>query len=505
MSCSVDLSTARPRPSLIKIESCRDSIALVLLAILCAALRFYHIGVASLWTDELVSRYYSQVLPLHFQFTTGLIIEPTPPTYTLMLLAWMKVFGSSESAMRSLSVLACILCIPAIYWLGRELTGKRQGLLGALLFALCPASLYYGQEARVYAFLVLSTSLALWAVAVLLRDPGSGKALAGYIVFATLCPYLHATGVLFVLACSGAVGVFWLTKGASGRGPLFRWIAANIVVLLLAAPYLFFTSRASRSGGLDWMPPFSLHDLVTCASSVVGGILTPRPWPGTVLTAGLLVILAVSLLFRPLSARANVVLVGVPLLFVVLISVISIRRPILLPRTLLWVVVPLCVAAGSALVTSGRARYAVLLGFFATFGTGLFFQLRTPGAQKEPWREITHEFAPALERADLVVVAPLSDPLVFTYYAPEIRNIRLWDAALPPTSLNTLAAQLHMETITESQIMNAIRTRHNVWVLSNTFDLSRVDRLRGQARATVFREWFCDRAPCVALAGWESH
>src|SRR6202034_1815172 len=115
------------------------------------------------------------------------------------------------------------------------------------------------------------------------------------------------------------------------------------------------TFGASQNRALDWLPPLGIHTFVTCASAVVGGILTPRPWPGTFLAAALFVTLVISLWLRPLSMRANVTLFGV------LVAVVSLRRPILLPRFLAWTVVPLCLIAGSELLAAGRARFAVLL------------------------------------------------------------------------------------------------------------------------------------------------
>ena len=503
MSRTTDLASPGSDVASSKPASSIEFIALGLTIILCAAVRFYHIGAASLWTDEILSRYYGQVFDLHYQFTAGLVTEPSPPTYTLLLRGWMALFGYSEAAMRSLSTVACILCIPVVYLLGRELAGKWQGMLAALLFALCPSNVYFAQEARVYALFTLSASIVLWAVAVLLRDPRSLKAAIGYILFGTLGLYLHATGLLFIVACAIAVGLFWLTQGAAGLRQLLRWTVFNVLVLLLGAPYLVFTFGASRAGGLDWMPPFSMHALVTCVSSVVSGLVTPRPWPGTILAAALLLALATALYLRPLSRRANVILIGVPVLFVLMVSVVSLRRPILLPRFIAWTVVPLCLLAGSELLKAGRARFAVLLTFVAAFGTGLYFQVTTPGSEKEPWREAVHAFAPELARADLVVVAPLSDPMVLKYYAPQVKNIRLWDASLPRTTMDAFADQLHIARITEPEILQAIEAKQSVWVLSNAFDLVRVDDLRKQIPATVFREWPCGKTPCAGLAGWE--
>jgi hypothetical protein len=139
----------------------------------------------------------------------------------------------------------------------------------------------------------------------------------------------------------------------------------------------------------------------------------------------------------------------------------------------------------------------------AAFGAGLYFQVTTPGAEKEPWREAVHAFAPELERADLVVVAPLSDPMVLKYYAPQVKNIRLWDASLPRTTMNAFAEKLHIAPITEPEILQAIEAKQSVWVLSNGFDLVRVNDLRSHVPATVFQEWPCGQNTCAGLAGWQ--
>src|ERR1700735_4901797 len=118
-----------------------EVIALGSIIILCALLRFYHLGAASLWSDEIFSRYYADIFGLHYVLTDGLSKETNPPTYYLLLHAWIGVWGAREAALRSLSVVACTLSVPATYLLGRELSGKSLGLLGAPLFALCPTSL----------------------------------------------------------------------------------------------------------------------------------------------------------------------------------------------------------------------------------------------------------------------------------------------------------------------------------------------------------------------------
>ena len=480
-----------------------DILALGLILILCVALRVYHLGSASLWSDEIFSRYYADVFGVHYVLTDGLSLETNPPTYYLLLHGWMTLWGHSEAAMRSLSLVASTLCVPGIYLLGREFGGKSRGLLAALLFALCPVSLYFAQEARVYALFMLTASVVLWAAAVFERDPSSLKATVFYGLSGTLCLYLHATGLLLVVACAGAEWLFLLTYGKSRRPALLKWTALNGFVLLLGVPYFLRAFTASHSGIINFVPPAGIHQIVYCASQMVSGPLTPYPWPGLLLGAAVFVALTLSLWLRPLSSRASVILIGVPCLYVALVLVVSIGRPILLPRTLAWTAVPLCLLAASQLRVPGRARYVVLVSLVAAFGTGLFFEVTKPGGDKEPWREISQAFAPELEHADLVVLSPSSDPMVLNYYGTQPENLRLWDETLNPTIMSAAAKRLHVASISEPEILQAIQANRSVWVVSHSFDLDRVNDLQGRVPATVFRVWLCGKVPCAAVAGWQ--
>src|SRR6202161_4072554 len=81
-----------------------EVLALGFITILCAGLSIYHLGAASLWSDEIFSRYYADIFGLHYVLTDGLSKETNPPTYYLLLHAWIGVWGASEAALRSLSV-----------------------------------------------------------------------------------------------------------------------------------------------------------------------------------------------------------------------------------------------------------------------------------------------------------------------------------------------------------------------------------------------------------------
>jgi uncharacterized membrane protein len=488
----------RPKPPF-------EVLALSVIVLFCAVLRVYHLGAASLWSDEIFSRYYVDLFGLHYALSDGLSKETNPPTYYLLLQGWMALWGHSEAALRSLSALASTLCVPVAYLLGREFGGKSRALTAALLCALCPMSIYLAQEARVYALLMLASSVALWAAAVFQRDSRSKRAVWWYLLSATLCLYLHVTGLLFVAACTAAVWLSLLRKGVSVRRARPKWLVLNGLVLLLGLPYYVHVFAASQTGVISYVPPAGIHQLVYCFSLLVAGTLTPYPWPAFLLAATAWIALVVSLCLNPPSTRASVTFIGIPCLFVVLVLVLSIRRPILLPRTLVFMVVPFCMLAGRQVLVTGRARFAVLLSLLAAFGTGLFFQATARNSDKEPWRDIAQTLAPDLSRADLVVFSPVSNPEVLLYYAPQVKNLRLWDAGLPPTIMRAAAERLHMVTITEPEILQAIQAGQSVWVLSHSFDLSRVNELQARVPASFFREWTCGKVPCVAAAHWQPH
>jgi hypothetical protein len=74
--------------------------------------------------------------------------------------------------------------------------------------------------------------------------------------------------------------------------------------------------------------------------------------------------------------------------FIALVLIVSAGRPLLLPRFLAWMAVPLCVLARWQLMVAGRARVDVLLSLVAVFGFGLFTQITTPGTSSRMYRAL---------------------------------------------------------------------------------------------------------------------
>jgi mannosyltransferase len=133
-----------------------------------------------------------------------------PPLCFLILHFARWIFGDSEWALRLASAIAGWLCIPAIYLLGKKLYSEREGVMAALFLAVLWRPVYYSQEARPYAMLILLsilTSYFWWDLMQGLRYRGElpKSEAVWYVACAVLCTYTHYFGLLLVLLQAAAL------------------------------------------------------------------------------------------------------------------------------------------------------------------------------------------------------------------------------------------------------------------------------------------------------------
>jgi len=126
--------------------------------VVAAALRFPTLGDQSFWRDEA-----STALELQGGLGHALSavrdLEGMPPGYFVLAWLWSQAFGLGEAGLRSLSALFGVATVPVAWALGRALA-PRAAPYAAALAATSPFLVWYGQEARPYALLVLLTAAA---------------------------------------------------------------------------------------------------------------------------------------------------------------------------------------------------------------------------------------------------------------------------------------------------------------------------------------------------------
>jgi hypothetical protein len=134
------------------------------------AVRVHLLGAQSLWNDEGSSYVQATRTFADIAYHAGRDIHP--PGYYWLLAGWRLLAGETEFALRAFSAFASLLTVAVTYALGRRLFGTVAGVTAALFIALNSFSIYYAQEARMYALLALWAALSLLA---LVEIMGFGK------------------------------------------------------------------------------------------------------------------------------------------------------------------------------------------------------------------------------------------------------------------------------------------------------------------------------------------
>jgi 4-amino-4-deoxy-L-arabinose transferase-like glycosyltransferase len=206
-----------------------------------AVLRFAHLGDQSLWIDEVFTW-----LSAGGQGDFGLaaiLANVHGPLHSAVLHLVLRVFGDSEWALRMPSAVAGVALVPAMAWLARGLAGPAAVAPAAWLTAASPFLVWYSQEARNYAFLLLFSTLALAAL-LSLQQRFTRAALVGHVV-AGLAASLSNLSFALILPFHLKL---WLTGPAATRAARRRVVLVAVGVLLLCAlPWL-----PSIVGIWDW-------------------------------------------------------------------------------------------------------------------------------------------------------------------------------------------------------------------------------------------------------------
>jgi mannosyltransferase len=247
-------------------SSRRRSVALGLLAILAVAagLRFWNLDAASLWYDEVVTMQVARA-----ERTAAMIerldrIDGTrAPLHPLVLHAWLRLFGPSDLAGRAFSALCGLAAVAVVFFIGRRAYDDRTGIWSAWLTAVCPPLVYYSQEARMYAWLVLLTALS-WLVLFSFRGAVGTARCIVYTLLLVALAYSHPLG-LFMIA---AHGLAYLVARPALRLTLWRWLMIQAGVVLAVAPWL----RRYLDHGTDYpMPRYPIRYLLAVPIEYIGG------------------------------------------------------------------------------------------------------------------------------------------------------------------------------------------------------------------------------------------
>jgi Dolichyl-phosphate-mannose-protein mannosyltransferase len=237
-------------PPFLSVRFSPSTLAAAAVVIVCAAVWFVGLGERHLWSDEAFTWQVTQFdLPRLF---SALADDVHPPGHFLLLKGWVYVFGDSEFALRSPSVLAAALMLVALALAVYEalrtsperlaLPPSRAALYAVLLAASSPFVFRFAREARMYA---LGGCLALFGSWTLLRALGAARGrlpwLALYSLLRLAALYTHNwlwfTLVGDLVACTTA-GVLLAHRDTARAWAYWQVVGAGVLSGLLYLPWL---------------------------------------------------------------------------------------------------------------------------------------------------------------------------------------------------------------------------------------------------------------------------
>jgi len=326
--------------------------------------------------------------------------------YFALLRVWIQG-GTSEIYLRLISVAPAVATVPIVYALGKRLCNERAGKIAAILLAVHGAHVGYSQELRGYTMVVFFAAASTLALLLAIEERRNRYWFL-YWVCSVLAVYTHFFGGLVVV--SQWFSLWWTPPR------IVRWkklLATAAAILLCVAPAVVFV-LTNKGQQVDWIPKPSLGQMVNVFSEFAGSP-TALPVYAVLWCFGILYFARLKQARQRTRQTWPMALVicwaVVP---VILALILSLKRPMLVPRYLL-VSVPACVLLASIGSTQIATRRRHLLIGAAVVLSLAFIVVRYT-RPKENWRDATAYVMSHSQPTDAVAVVPWWSEGPFSYY-----------------------------------------------------------------------------------------
>ncbi len=218
--------------------------------LIAAILRLWGLEAESPYFDELASLRHlgASDLPTYLSGVRS-SDPPMTPVYFVLQYYWAEMTGGTVYAMRLLSVLCSLACLPLLFYLGELFYGVVGAFASSLLFSLSLSQIYYAQEIRPYA-LVLLLSLTAALSLYLAVERNSRSALAVNILANHLLMWTHFFTTLFLFAQGCWLLLICLQTRRFRRGVL--WVLSYAPSLVLLAWWIYSIDREVLESVASW-------------------------------------------------------------------------------------------------------------------------------------------------------------------------------------------------------------------------------------------------------------
>lgn len=345
--------------------------------------------------------------------------DGSPPLYYLLLHVWMLVFGTSEEAVRALSLLLALVTIPVAFWAADGLFGRRAAWAAAVLTTTSSYLLYYSREGRMYTLLVLLVLVCITAFTHAFVY-GRRRWLPVVALSLTAALYTHNWSLYLALGLAAAAGLT-VAAAADRRRLLLDGAAVGAGVAVLYAPWVPTLVYQATNTGAPWSKTPNIGGLFGVVGSVLGS-------PGIIIAFALVGLPALVALARrwrsggeALAVAALAVTLGVSLVVAWLSSLLE---PAWAGRYFGLYLPPLVLLMALGLARE-RRRGMAALGLIAFLAIDPFHQLPgllpTDPTQKSNVRRSVLMVDHLASAGDLVVSTQMEHvPLLHYYFGPTL-------------------------------------------------------------------------------------
>jgi len=224
---------------------------------------------SGLWLDEALSVNIA-TLPLG-DIGEALRHDGHPPLYYVLLHLWTEVFGTGDTAVRSLSGVLAVLTLPVAWAVGRRAGDATLGWLTVLVLGALPFATRYGTEARMYALVMLLVFLGWLAVQRALEAPRLGRLVVVAVVSGALL--LTHYWAFYLLGATGLVLVVaWWRAPGEARTTRLRVTLAVAAGGVFFLPWLPSFLEQARSTGTPWAEPERPTKVLAQLFADLGGV-----------------------------------------------------------------------------------------------------------------------------------------------------------------------------------------------------------------------------------------
>lgn len=388
----------------------------------------WHLSRPSFWNDEAATwaiSGHSFGDLLHVLRTSG--GDRGAALYYGIAFVWIRAFGTSELAIRSLSLFAASATMVPFHACARRLVAPTAAWAAGAVLATSAFLLTYARDARSYAFALLLVVLAVWTF---LRAVESTTARDWWIftVLAALATYAHWFSALVVLALF--LALFWMRPVAELRRHARNSALTLVAITLPIATFVL----AGANNGVDWIAPLNAAELRDAVSGFTG---SADPALQLVVAALLIVGLLAAWNGRRDLSTPPIVLTWfvLPVGLTILISTV---KPLLVSRYLIVALPGFALLIGLGLSRVARRRVVPLAAMTVVFVVLSYGTLWNSSAGGENWRSIVATIGQHAHRGDAIAVFPSTAVSAFSYYARHDSRLRhRLGPSWPPTRWDT--------------------------------------------------------------------